>query len=650
MRQGTRISLAPSVGAFANDIPQPGGGPIVLYPGSLVQPANGVLDIDPNTGAIYYTPNPSFTGVDTGSYQAWDGSDPHTISNIAYVSFTVQAYTPPAGGLDVLLSSPWPKIHQGVFNQGVNSGASVITSPTLRWMASVGSQVWGSVVIDSASPTPAVYVTADGSLNKLNAYTGAPIWQQSLSSPSRGSPTLGASGNVYHGTNDGKFQSRTMATGAANWTYSIGPTPYSVWSSPTMPEIPAAGQPFVYFGSDQHWTGERSEGRAYGMNVGGGLLWETYLAGPNRSSPVFFPFDSDTLAVAYTSHGGIVNGYNGTLTVLDASTGEPLWEREFPLRIEAAPVYLVSQLGGVLGVLAVSYDGTARLYGTGGGLAWQVDLDASIQSAPAYNSVTDTLFFTDEEGKVTALVGSTGAALWQNNLATGAIQSSPALVGSGTASSIYVASNDGVVSCISQTTGLLAWAFPLPSEGTVKWSSPAVGADGTIYVGSINNNVYAIFQGSGMSPGGGGGGAQSDSSRWVSGLAQSFRLDGSGVALLSGLDKANAVAADLASYRTWRITVTGKSNLAPMVFTTAQYTDAPGTTFFWFVGSNYIYAKESEVAAKYGGTTLTTAQRREVDLLFEDIGKNPSLLEAMFQTQPTKKGWRLADWKQYRTS
>ena len=67
----------------------------------------------------------------------------------------------------------------------------------------------------------------------------------------------------------------------------------------------------------------------------------------------------------------------------------------------------------------------------------------------------------------------------------GSINSSPAI---GTDGTIYVGSDDNNL-------------YAIPSTGTIKWklttggqinSSPAIGADGTIYVGSDDNNLYAI--------------------------------------------------------------------------------------------------------------------------------------------------------------
>jgi len=66
------------------------------------------------------------------------------------------------------------------------------------------------------------------------------------------------------------------------------------------------------------------------------------------------------------------------------------------------------------------------------------------------------------------------------------IHSSPAIGSDGT---IYVGSNDNNLYAIDPSNGSEVWRFE--SGGSVH-SSPAIGTDGTIYVGSYDNNIYAI--------------------------------------------------------------------------------------------------------------------------------------------------------------
>jgi hypothetical protein len=67
------------------------------------------------------------------------------------------------------------------------------------------------------------------------------------------------------------------------------------------------------------------------------------------------------------------------------------------------------------------------------------------------------------------------------------VLSSPAI---GTDGTVYVGSWDGKLYALDAATGTAKWAFA--TDAQISWSSPAVGADGVVYVGSDDNNVYAL--------------------------------------------------------------------------------------------------------------------------------------------------------------
>lgn len=70
----------------------------------------------------------------------------------------------------------------------------------------------------------------------------------------------------------------------------------------------------------------------------------------------------------------------------------------------------------------------------------------------------------------------------------GSVYSSPAIGADGT---VYVGSEDGKVYALNGATGQKLWEFQ--TGGTVQLqSSPAIGADGTVYVGSGDQKVYAL--------------------------------------------------------------------------------------------------------------------------------------------------------------
>jgi outer membrane protein assembly factor BamB len=54
---------------------------------------------------------------------------------------------------------------------------------------------------------------------------------------------------------------------------------------------------------------------------------------------------------------------------------------------------------------------------------------------------------------------------------------------------VYATGSEGRVFAVDGATGKQAWAITLSAFGL---SDPAIGGDGTVYVGSLDANVYAI--------------------------------------------------------------------------------------------------------------------------------------------------------------
>ena len=66
------------------------------------------------------------------------------------------------------------------------------------------------------------------------------------------------------------------------------------------------------------------------------------------------------------------------------------------------------------------------------------------------------------------------------------MDSSPAIGSDGT---VYVGSGDKKLYAINGKTGVKLWEFEI---GDLVRSSPAIGSDGTVYVGSWDHKLYAI--------------------------------------------------------------------------------------------------------------------------------------------------------------
>ncbi|MFY7954059.1 MAG: PQQ-binding-like beta-propeller repeat protein, partial [Armatimonadaceae bacterium] len=57
---------------------------------------------------------------------------------------------------------------------------------------------------------------------------------------------------------------------------------------------------------------------------------------------------------------------------------------------------------------------------------------------------------------------------------------------------LYIGCDDGKIYGVSTADGAKSWAFDSGDTGEYFESTPAVGADGTIYIGGASGRVYAI--------------------------------------------------------------------------------------------------------------------------------------------------------------
>ena len=107
---------------------------------------------------------------------------------------------------------------------------------------------------------------------------------------------------------------------------------------------------------------------------------------------------------------------------------------------------------------------------------------------PVQPSVSNTKATKPEPTKAKA---TAGVKLWEFETG-GRVRSSPAIGPNGT---VYVGSNDNSLYAINGKSGVKLWEF---ETGDRVRSSPAIGSDGTLYVGSSDNKLYAINGKSGV--------------------------------------------------------------------------------------------------------------------------------------------------------
>ncbi|MDP7011585.1 MAG: PQQ-binding-like beta-propeller repeat protein, partial [Verrucomicrobiota bacterium] len=217
----------------------------------------------------------------------------------------------------------------------------------------------------------------------------------------------------------------------------------------------------IYFGS--------YDDKVYALNPDGTKKWEFAAGGDVKSSP------------AIGADGTVyVGSWNNKVYAINPD-GSKKWEYATSGIVESSPT---------IGPDGTIYIGSTdqKLYALNpwGTKKWEFATTDKV-SAPPIVGTDGTIYFGGEDNKVYAL-NSNGSKKWE--FVTGAgihgVQSSLAIGPDGT---VYATShNDGKVFAI-ESNGTKKWEY---TTGGNIFSSPAIGTDGTIYIGSYDNKLYAL--------------------------------------------------------------------------------------------------------------------------------------------------------------
>lgn len=289
----------------------------------------------------------------------------------------------------------------------------------------------------------------DGQLYGLDAAGNAQVtnWPAPVAGFLSASPTIISDGTVYTASLDG-FIAGVCPNGVGRFSISTGGNQ----SSPAV-----GGDPSIlyYGGDDRQLRSVRNDGV---------ILWSFSASAAILSAPVVALSNPTTTATIYVADRG------GFIFAVD-STGQPV--RGFTFS---------GPSGGPVGPMASS---------------------PALASDPT-DSTAPRLYVGSDDGNLYAVDGGTGAVVWTFPTG-GPIVSSPAVAVGGTNPNtgkpehvIVVGSNDGNVYFVLDTgtaaTQMAAYPIPAGEDGTIfpVRSSPAIDADGTIYVGADDGRLYAI--------------------------------------------------------------------------------------------------------------------------------------------------------------
>ncbi len=302
----------------------------------------------------------------------------------------------------------------------------------------------------------------------LRGFRGGDLrWSFQTGGPVASSPALGVDGMVFVGSDDKHIYALSGATGTKVWEFATGEP---------VRASPAIGRDgTVYAGSDRFYA-------LHGLT--GAKSWE-FAAGVSASP-------------AIGRNGTVYVGVTGTwpatttLYALDGSTGGVLWKRG--LGTFDHPEWLTScvSVGGDGTVYAVvnrapSSFGVWVLDGATGALRRYLPTTYSAAS-PAFG-VDGTLIAASYPGNFCyAADALTGVERWETYLG-GILNGSPTIAAGG---SVFVGTADGLWA-LDLATGAQRWEFTSGGGNEGSTTSPALAADGTVYVGSSDKRFYALI-------------------------------------------------------------------------------------------------------------------------------------------------------------
>jgi outer membrane protein assembly factor BamB len=299
---------------------------------------------------------------------------------------------------------------------------------------------------------------------------------------------IGKDGTVYIGSADGfMYAIQDMGTsGRRAWAYkTAGP----VTSSPV---IDKAG--YLYFASSD------TDNRVIGVDA---------LSGTAKRTPAgtAWTFTASAgiqggLALSADESSVVLGDVNGNVYSVNTSTATSNWTYSTGSVVySAAP--LIATIGGQAAVIVGATEGKLHAISlTAGTSVWAdaVDLEGQIYSSAAISPDGTTIYIATfdntsglDRSRVLAINAADGTHKW--NTATlptfnPGFTSSPAVSFDG--SKLYIGCYDGKLYGVNTTDGSVAWAFTPTAADEYFDSSPAIGADGTLYIGGVSGTFYAV--------------------------------------------------------------------------------------------------------------------------------------------------------------
>jgi outer membrane protein assembly factor BamB len=339
----------------------------------------------------------------------------------------------------------------GAGGTGAETGGGGTGPGSAAWTFTTGDEILSNPGVGNG----VVYVgSKDNYLYAVNAATGKQIWK-SRQGWVAAAPQV-VNGMVCVATTTGEFSAIHATTGDVAWQQQTG--------------TPAAFKP--------NWA------------VDGG-----FVILPSTTQPLTV-YDAVTGSRGTTTFGspgqfagGAIGAANGVLYAVQESsalfavriaTGTILWQRSVSSNGSGFFTSIVASDGAIY-----ITDDSGMLYSlnaANGNSNWSYPAGASQLSTPV--TVGGMVYVTDDSGILHAITTARGKQVWTHQtISSGEI--GPAVNGS----ELYVSTGQAL-QALDAKTGNAVWSYTPPNTGAFV-STPAV-ANGLVFVGSTNDNLYAI--------------------------------------------------------------------------------------------------------------------------------------------------------------
>ncbi len=341
--------------------------------------------------------------------------------------------------------------------------------PHLKWVFRTGGRIYGDVAV---TPENTVYVPShDQYLYAVNP-DGRELWSYDAGGKIWTSPAIGKDGTIYFGSDDDQLTA-LYPDGRLQWTFRTTQAPENGrppeagrWDVDTSPALLPDGT--IIFGCDVN---------LYAVRPSGILRW-SFKAGIDRSKIFSSP--------ALGRDGTIYFGTQGNHLFALNPSAEVLWSMKTSGDNDATPA--VHDDGTAY---FGSDDGKLRAVTPDGNLKWEKDLRAPIRAPIAVGQDGVVLASTyAPKPFLVAVNGRDGVEKWRYYIEPGAgsfygIQSGALVDSEGY---VYFGGRDHYIYCLSPA-GTLVWRYKTDDQVD---TSPVLGPDGTLYVGSDDKRLYAF--------------------------------------------------------------------------------------------------------------------------------------------------------------